>query len=480
MKTLNRLLVLLFAFGLCLELSAQTVRWEYKPEYDEIRRMTPDLYMLRTERQITMQKNHDTKIRATGNVVTRFENGYAIILNEEAGDAGSQYRLIGIISESDYSYYEPNQTDFYVDAYPFFSDDRLAVYRMVGGERKYGFVDPRGRLCVDVKYAGVTPFSGGAAFANEPKKGKDKWTTINVDGGKGRAKGLKLESVQALYAERSSLSGCIPDITRSGDMTPDEAIVLVEENGLYGYQAAEGGAWVAPVQFEKAEPFSGGCAVVMTGHGNYGVLSVVDGTVNCLQEAGGLTPTGMQNTSFTVMLPDAYKDKTVYLRCRFADKEKDAESRSVSLPIVDEATPTVRQINEMTVDPAEKDVEIICENLVISRHHFAECIPEDLDAVKIGLSAAKVRAGSNDKAKVTVTVTNLSEETLILSAYASGKNVALSRSKLTVKPRASQSFVVTFSNILSSQSRSVTVSGETDKKVKVKAKSASVQLTPFL
>ena len=482
MKTFNRLLILVALLaGLCPDLRAEAVRWEYKPEFDEIRRISPELYVFRKDNVVSLVKDHKTIVQVHATIITDFVNGCSLVLDREETTAGLHYKLVGIIQEEGFVYYTAlfkNYPAFYVDRYAFFSDQRLPVYAVNdAGQKQYGYLNDQCQPCTEMKYKEVLPFDGGNAYVCElDKKGKNKWSVINTSNGKGKSK-LKMDKVQEQYADRADFSRYLRTITQGRGLSPDPNILLVEENGLYGFRRSDG-SWVAPVQFQQAEPFSGGYAVVENNQG-FGVLQIQEGTVTCWQSPGGLTDNNYQTTMFTVVVPDIYGDSRVSLRCLFDDESKN-DKFPIPLRPADENDPTVLTTNEITVFPDDKTVEITCENLVIGRQFFEKNVPEDLDAIKLGISSGKVRADSGNKAKVTVTVTNTSQETLVLTAYASGKNVALSRSKLTVKPRGSQSFTVTFSNVLSSSSRSISVSGETDKKVKVKAKSVGVQVNPFL
>ncbi len=475
MKTFKRLLLVFAALGLCLGLSAQTVKWEYKCGYDGVRRLNSDYLLLQKDNNIEIRQN-DGKVvlEIKADVLTDFVNGFALVLDAEPTDTETLYRLVGFFSE-DGVYQETKQKNYYVDRYPFFSDGFLPVYILDKGDKKYGFID-KYLNAGELKYVDILPVVGGGAYACEMgKKGKTKWVQANPAGGKGRVK-AKQEAVAQQFAGREHLAEYLPEIQKGPELTLEPGIQVVEENGLYGYKRADG-VWIAPPQFTRAEPFSDGLAVVENNQG-MGVIRMYEGTVVCTQEPGGMTDSGYQSTVFNVTLPPIFNDNIVSLRCLFQDETRNTKFPINLKPVEDD--PTVRTTDVITVDADAKTVEITSENLVIGRQFFEKNVPEDLDAVKIGLSASKVRAGSNDRAKVTVTVTNTSDETLVLNAYASGKNVTLSRSKLTVKPRGSQSFVVTFSNVRSAGARSITVSGETDKKVKVKAKSANVQVTPFL
>ena len=486
MNTPNRLLVVLVTLGLCLELSAQTVRWEYKPEYDEIRRMTPDLYVFSKGNEVSLVKEQKTFVQVTASIITNFVNGCSLVLDrEEPADGSLRYKLVGIIDEEGLNFHPaPYNKTYYVDRYAFVSDQRLPVYIIDGaGQKKYGYLTDEAQLGSEMKYKDVLPFVNGNAYVCESnKKNKDTWSIVDKNfvkakGGAFKNTANKRESLQAEFADRADINQYLEVLTQGQELPADRNILLVAEDGLFGYKRSDGG-WIAPVQFNRAQPFSGGFAVVENNQG-CGVLKLVDGTFSCQQTPGGLTDNGYQTTQFTVEIPEGFQDSKVSLRCLFKDAAKN-DKFPISLKPVSEDNPTVLTTSDITVFPDDKTVEITLENLVLYRQFFEKDVPEDLDAIKLGLSSAKVRADSNDRAKVTVTVTNTSNETLNLTAYASGKNVSLSRSKLTVKPRASQSFTLTFSNVLSSSQRSVTVSGETDKKVKVKTKSVGVQVNPFL
>ena len=480
MKIFYRLLFIIVVLGLCPSLSAQTVCWEYKPEYDEIRRMTPEMFVFKKDNVVSLVKDQKTFVQINASIITDFVNGSALVLDREESTAGDpRYKLVGIIDEEGFNFHSAlhkNYT-FYVDRYAFVSDQRIPVYVVdESGQKKYGFLSGEAQLVSEMKYKDILPFVNGNAYVCETKKNKDVWSVVNKDFGKAKTK-LKREKLQEEYADRADINRYLDVVSQGQNLPLDPNILIVAEKGLFGYKRSDGN-WVAPTQFNRAEPFSGGFAVVENNRG-CGVIRIQEGSFSCEQTPGGLTDNGYQTTLFTVTIPEIYKDSKISLRCLFKDESKN-DKFPIPLKPVNEDDPTVLTTSDITVLPDEKTVEITVENMVLYRQFFEKDVPEDLDAVKLGLSASKLRADSGNKAKVTVTVTNTSDQTLNLTAHASGKSVSVSRSKLTIKPHGSQSFTVTYSNVLSTSSCSISVSGETDKKVKVKAKSVGVQVNPFL
>lgn len=475
----RRLLLLFIAALCCADLPAQTVQWKVKPEWDEIRQMAPDIYAFKKDGIFSLYRNDEILFKASeeADIITDFVDGYSLLLREINNGGATEYRLVSVISEVDgYLSQTPNQRDYGIDQYPFFSEGLMPVYRVVNGAKLYGYIDTKANLKIDTKFQNIRPFVDGQASVIEKK---DKWTTINTDGSRKVKLSFTKKNVDAedmRFADRKDLKTWLPDLQMGYQRLPNNNIALVKENDLYGYKMLDSAAWVAPPQFVSASQMADGKAIAATQYGT-GILQLVEGGITCEQIVGAVSGE-YQPVTFIVGLPAAFDEKTVTLNCRIDGADKVEPTFFLRPDNLDPEMHT-HQV-EGTAKPEGKTVELVSENLVLYRQHFEKEIPVELDAVKLTQSAMKVRAGTDDSAKMTVTVKNISSETITVNISVSGKNASVSRSKMTLKPNASQSVVAYFTNVLSGSTRSVTVTGETDRKVKIKPRSANVQLVPFL
>ena len=203
--------------GLCFALQAksQTAKWIIKPYYDSVVRYAEGVYKVSSGNKVgVVNAEGEVVVSVSADSITAMSEGCALVLNRtEDGD----YQLTNIL------YRDGSVTsimgEYYVKAYPFFSEGRLPVYNK---RKRYGYMDTSGKLVVNCSYSSAYPFSEGWAAVGKGKgilgigvdlikTGKEKISYIDKDG------------------KTMPLQADLEDITMGTSFKNGEALVVTKE-----------------------------------------------------------------------------------------------------------------------------------------------------------------------------------------------------------------------------------------------------------
>ncbi|ADY35922.1 KWG Leptospira repeat protein [Phocaeicola salanitronis DSM 18170] len=495
--------------GLCFALQAksQTAKWIIKPYYDSVVRYAEGVYKVSSGNKVgVVNAEGEVVVSVSADSITAMSEGCALVLNRtEDGD----YQLTNIL------YRDGSVTsimgEYYVKAYPFFSEGRLPVYNK---RKRYGYMDTSGKLVVNCSYSSAYPFSEGWAAVGKGKgilgigvdlikTGKEKISYIDKDGKtmplqadleditmgtsfkNGEAlvvtkegkycfintsgKVIRTDNNVALSFDKKHALGseddfdvfdAMPDITYDGPST------FVKE-GLYGYKS--GAAIILPCQFDEAMPFSKGYAIASKNK-KFGVLKLIRSAFSCRASKGTLAASGsdMESVDYIVTVPDEWRKTSLELSCIGKETQKCVRPGDSS---------SSRVFSFMRAK-GSYTLQLEGEDLIVwndAMGNASSTVSASGGQVDISISPSVAKANVKDNASVKVTFTNNTSEVKTFSVNISGSRLAPVSKELKLSPGQSQTIYATFTKVLKKEYRAITVSTSlTSKKT-----SKRIQLLPF-
>lgn len=258
----SRLFVLLAVLSLSLSGIAQTpvwkrilsdVKWEhcYGSIFKKQSFGMTQLYDIERAEGITI--SYDS--------ITNFSEGYALGLKQEEG----KWKIVSLINRSTMTEAMPTKT-LYTTSIPYFSEGMIGVANNKGDE---GYMNVNGNVVIKCSYHKVSPFYEGKAMVVQKKKLVNKY----IDN---RGKPIKMVGRD---------EKAVKEEVCQWDMSPsDEGWTIYMEKGKYGYIYK--GNVAIPAQFDNAENFHSGYAVVRVGE-QYGIIKNVSYTLDAYIEKRG-------------------------------------------------------------------------------------------------------------------------------------------------------------------------------------------------
>lgn len=128
---------------------------------------------------------------------------------------------------------------------------------------------------------------------------------------------------------------------------------------------------------------------------------------------------------------------------------------------------------ELVTNSTKGIVEVLFNDLVLARKNMETDSFEIID-LTLSASTTSVRANVNNAATVQLTVTNPSSKEVDFNLSSSGKSAYFQQTSMTVSPNSSVKFAVSFKNISSDTSSTITISGED-----ISSKSVRIQLRTY-
>lgn len=306
--------LLAVSFSLCSTALASTVKWLIKPQYDAISYFSSGVFMCKANGKWQLI---DTKGKAClpcqVDSITTCIDDYALVLEKD----GKNYKIKGFFVNSKRQFVQTTG-DYYIGAYPYFSEGYLPVANPK--TKLFGYINKDETLVIPFLYQHARPFIKGLASV-EPKDQK----TIYIDkkGNKIKIVGFQHnkivsgssfnhngEALIAYYGNNNAIINTEGKVVRKyervGNRTPinpydfsfedsdnheppkneiifttNNNISVYNDNGVMGYR--EGNDIFVPAQFNHAESFINENAIVSIGN-QFGVLTIIDGGFSALWE----------------------------------------------------------------------------------------------------------------------------------------------------------------------------------------------------
>ena len=371
---------------------AQCARWAIKPMFQSVTHYGKQTYKVEKGGKVGIINTTGAEILPINfDSITDFVNGYALALTNKDG----KYKIEQIINESTMDA-TPVAGTFFLTKYPTFFEDKLCVKSSKGGE---GFLGINGKLLIECKYAEVHPFSDGMASVKQENKKvlyiyENGSPLIGLEPGEGVIYfGSTFKKGEAVVYTRGTtdFKGYVinktGNIIRNYDVSLNNVVVddndysiydkntqsethhkslvdvdgpnVFRANGMFGFKNGSG-AVILPPQFNWAEGFVGGYAIVNQ-NAKYGLLKLINGSISgYINGDTELKVTNGKTESFKYMikLPEELQDGKIELT--FADNSGNESENSTSMTTsIEREFPLSLSINGK---PTEKDYKISVHN----------------------------------------------------------------------------------------------------------------------
>lgn len=301
-------------FSLCSTALASTVKWLVKPQYDAISYFSSGVFKCKTNGkwQLIDTKGNACLPYEVDSITTCIDD-YALVLEKE----GENYKIKGFFVNSKRQFVQTTG-DYYIGAYPYFSEGFLTVANPK--TKLFGYINKDETLVIPFLYQQARPFIKGLASV-EPKERKTIY--IDKEGNRLKIKGFphdKIvagssfnhngEALIAYYGNDNAIINTEGKVVRKyervGKRTPinpydfsfedsdnhelpkneilftkNNNVSVFNVNGVNGYRM--GNDTLVPAQFNQVEPFINEYAIVSIGN-KFGVLTIIDGGFSALWE----------------------------------------------------------------------------------------------------------------------------------------------------------------------------------------------------
>lgn len=499
--------------GLCFALQAksQTAKWIIKPYYDSVVRWAENTYKVSSGNKVGII-NSDGKVvvSVSADSITAMSEGCALVLNRtEDGD----YQLMNILHE------DGSATsvigEYYVKAYPFFSEGRLPVYNK---RKRYGYMDTTGKLVINCTYSSAYPFSEGWAVVGKGKgllgigvdlikTGKEKISYIDKEGKtmslqsdlEGITMGTSFKNGEALVISKEGkycfidTSGRVIRTDNNVALSFDKKHALGMENdfevfdampeivyngpstfvkdGLYGYKS--GTKIILPCQFDEAMPFSNGYAIASKNK-KFGILKLLHSTFSCKTSKGTLNASDpdIESVDYIVTVPEEWRKTSLELFCIGKETQScvrpgdSSSSRVFSFIRAKKDNYTLR---------LEGENLIVWNDTMEGTEHVSSSTSIPENSIKISITPSVAKANVKDNASVKVVFTNNTSEVKKFSVSVSGNRLVPISKNLELNPGQSQTLYATFTKVLKKEYRTITVSTS----LTTNKTNKRIQLLPF-
>lgn len=332
---------------LCSFVQAQTAGWLVKPEYKEIKHYSKDVFKcvdINGHIQLIDWEGRNLLGGVVADTVTDYSDGYAVVLEGN--------RIKGFLAENSHDFIIVNG-DFVATKYSYFSEGYIVVAED-GINGKQGYLDTMGKIFIECKYLEAMPFRHGwAAVKRDGKDARVKYYAyipsdkskeeqigiVGLGGGKEniyKASSFNDEGVALVYGKdknyylinssmkiikqvsvtgfssqmnsydysyKSSKSAEVKAPINDKSLEINQDIVVFSENQIFGFRTKTGKT-ILPLQFEDAQPFYAGLAIVEKG-GSYGILKLLNGSFEVKWPAENIRsyPDGKCNKSHLELAP---------------------------------------------------------------------------------------------------------------------------------------------------------------------------------
>lgn len=521
MKQITKYLLLSALFIWPIQMFAQTAMWSIKPNYSSVKRYTQSLYKVKSRTSVGIVDNEGRVIvPVEADSITNLTEGYGLALR----NAGGRYRLTGIFSES--GHYTPIDKELYVGAFPFFSDRKLPVCDNKG---KYGYIDTNGTQVLGFDYTMANPFSEGLAAVSKAKgaiigeianlissSSNNKVIYIDEYGRELKIKtkigtlvsGSTFKNGRALVIPQNSKNGRYIFINTAGEVVEvadhitvnyDKKYALTTGNEpdiehkeplltydgpspyndgtAFGYRTEKG--VVLPAQFDSAEPFSGGYAIVSKS-GKYGVLKLVDGEFVCVAKSGQAKSANknLESVDYNVSIPAALRQTELSLTCEVGGSNtictrpgsaNDIRTFSLMLP----------RGSRRLVLSADRLILWDSNTLLAGRSDIGG--GKWIDYISIAIGPAKTKANFKNIAGIAITLKNTSGTAIDVKVEVNGERLSSVNKTVTIEAGKSTNVYASFSTNgqTKTETRSVTAKITPAGSTESKTASKRIEVEPF-
>lgn len=471
---------------------AETPRWVVRPIYQQVTRMSENLYKVKQGDIQFVLDNEDRVIVSGCDSITPFCEGLALILQRTSGD---EVKLVSILRED--KSVIPVGEEVFVDQFPFFSEGLLPVKNKKG---KVGYMDQNGAMAIPFKFSNPHPFSEGLAAVSKGKNlfskavlavgisdliGKDKVYYINNIGGEiklakeigdiyfgstfrnGEALVINKERQYCVINRNGQLVRIEPAVTLRFDDhyalvdsgKVEEKPVVRQSDGTEVFSAGKilgyrkGSQVVVLPQFSYAEPFDKGRAVA-TRLGCTGILGFVPGDVVVNMKKGSLPATSpdVKSVDMEVIMPKDYQTSPIEVEIVGKD------GKSVS-SVTDDGDGTGKHVVSLMLPKGQCTVRVISDNLEVWNSGMLSDFgtgDTESDDVKFAFSTTVAKANAKDVASVAITITNGTSERLTGALRVKGGTASVK--KVDIPAGGKKVVYVSFSKVTKKGVRVVSVS----------------------
>lgn len=488
---------------------ASTVKWLIKPQYDAIGYFSETIFKCKNygKWQLINAKGEGVLPYAVDSI-TDCTEGYALALDKE----GDNYKIKGFIEKSTQRFI-PVKGDYYVGAYPYFSDGCLPVVNPK--TNLYGYINKAEQLLVPCKYHKARPFIKGLASV-EPKERKTIY--IDKEGKMLKIRGFqhdkivigssfneKGEALIAYYGNDNAIINTNGEVVRKYErkkgqnpvrsydfafdesgkpynpkqettLVYDKSITTYSVDGLIGYMRGEN--TLVPAQFRWAGEFANGLSIVSI-NDKYGVLSLIEGGFSSTLEGdNNVVNTGKEAPKFvyTLSLPESIAQ---LVEVKFDNGDgvlRDITLKNNSYTF----TPTI----ENNVQELNVRAQVILDGLLL----WEDETTQNLNNIQLEIAPPfcdNEYADGNGIVQVKTKITNSSEIAVKVSAYFMVKFANDSQnsidskaySRATIPPGSEKEFVVNLKVVEAEEVKaavSVTANGKS-----YGSKSSIIKLKPL-
>jgi hypothetical protein len=428
---------------------AQSARWAVKPTFQSLMHYGQQTYKVSSGGKVGVINATGAEILpAAFDSITNFVNGYALALTNKDG----KYKIERIINEATMDA-TPVSGVFFLTKYPAFHEEKLCVKTAKGDE---GFLGSNGKLAIECKYAEVHPFSEDMASVKQKNQKviyifENGSPLIGMEPGEGVIYfGSSFKNGEAVVYARGTTDFKGYVINKTGNVVRNYDVdinkVVIDDNdytlydknnakpdtqkivskvdgpaafsagGKYGFKT-EAGVVVLPPQFNWAEGFVGGYAIVNQ-NAKYGLLKLINGSVSGYMNGNTelkVTNGKTEGFKYMIKLPEELQDGKIEMT--FADVAgKQKENASSLTSTIEREFPL-----SLTIDgkPSESDYQISVQNdgLCLWKGMQRLSFSYGPSFTVTGPFPSSIKAGPNDRCEgPSVTIrnnTNITQKVLV-------------------------------------------------------------------
>lgn len=337
-------LIINFILFSVFTLSAQTVKWLTKPDYDTISYYDKDIFKCSKNGKIQLiDISGKLLLPSEADSVTDYTEGFALVLDRK----GTDVRIKGYLAEESHDFIEVSG-NFFATFYSHFSEGLLAVADEKGNQ---GYLNTKGVISIPCTFKKTRPFvqgwacveskkdgtvfidkegsymivqfhyghlsigtnfnEKGEALVGYTKNGQNDFAVINTNGRTIKSytnrKGKPYRDYDFAFNEG------VPDIipTRNDAPAFDSIVSVFLSDDLYGYNKNDHNI-IVPAQFSHASLFADDCAIVAL-NDNYGIITLVEGSFSSNIENSDILIRSNKTTEFhyTLHIPESLNPKLI-------------------------------------------------------------------------------------------------------------------------------------------------------------------------